>query len=1586
MKKQALLLFTFVLLAGMAHAQWLPQNPNLGGLNMSSICAVDSNVVWMTARDTVQANSGNRIARTTNGGTTWTNFSIPGYAAYIPSNITAVSADTAWVAMYNNAAGGGVILRTNNGGTSWTQQTTATFTAPDGFPNFVHFFDRNNGVCVGDPNGGYFEIYTTANGGTNWTRVPQGNIPASMVGEYGVIDKYTAKGNTIYFLTSNGRVFSSTNKGLNWSAPAFVNNTNDTMYAFWVASKSATEAIAAVHLPNDPNFKIASTTNSGASWQISEATGNISGYGKAEYVSLTPTSGFYVSFDNNFVFTSYDGKVWSTPTLLPYLSCFSDGGLAASNGYAWVSGRYRSSFSTGLYRFSKPNTDILPLQVQVGNGKTGCFGHDSLQVKLLNSGRNTINFATTNAQVVFSIQTRPVGNAGFNAPFQMPLSITTGQLAAGQTMVQTLPGGVLLMESNDFLINAVVTLNDGNTATHFNDTSGTYYFNGPNLMTVTDSITAQPASLLYKGSAGILHCSGPFASIQWQSRLPNGIWTNELFAGAQANDYVIHPQETRYYRALLCGTKTTDSVMVNVPAYGNIVGNTYYDLQTNASINNRVQLKQGGGIAAVFTGSVDPGDNSSPSRGSFYNYNAGTKWGPIPTSRLESVRTGFPSLVITKNNKEVIISHNSATQKLNVLSRAVAGTGSWSEQLNVMKGMWPHAICSGGDTIHVIALDTTLIAGARLRYYRSTNAGTSWDISTYLPGYDVTNGFAATFFPETYTIEAYQQTVAIVAGGYNNKLQLWKSTNGGQVWTTKVIKSFPAGFDGNTTLPVTESTDGATSIAIDNSGTVHVFAGGMAISDNTAGDGTFNYFPQVDALLYWNDKKGTDSLTVVATADEANAPTGGYFGTQLNINTTGRASFASASVNRTKNHLYVTFTAPVSFSENPADNLTRRDVFGIMTPDAGNTWSAPKNITNSATSGIDNIFASTANNNSSAIHLLWETSTDASVTLNNSSVRKTILHDIVPYTKFASISQLSLTQNTFCGGDSLIASFRVIGDLGQVMLQLSNTNGEFIFPTLLGTRTSTTVNDVFRVKIPNHLPNSSNYRVRIVDASGQVMSEEMNITYNAAPNKPVISNLRPLTFCNGDSTVLTVDTAQIGVNNHSWFFGAAEQLQLHNATKVTVKTTENILLFVNNNGCTAFSDTVKTVKNALPALLFTTTPDTLACKGSNLTLQVTITSGSATSYQWKKNGVNTGTNSPTLALGTVSNTVTGKYTISMTNACALKTDTIDVTMDDVPTVVQALAANACAGNPAKLIAKGASVGILGYAWKKAGIPVGTTDTLKFPALSPADTGMYTCTMTNGCGSVTTNNLPLNIIAATQVTSTLRDTAICEGAAFSLAVNAAGAALSYQWKKGAVSVGTNNAQFSIANTSMADSGLYSVTVTGTCGISTSNMAKLSVLSSPTISIVKSNDTLYATGSGSTRYQWFRNGTPVPNDTTDHLVLNQSGDYTVSGSNSIGCNRLSAVFSYVKTGIAEESLANGIGLYPNPNNGTVNIRTAGKAAEVNVYDLYGKLLHSEKIAAGQASARLDLSFLAAGAYLVDVAAADGQLKRVKMIISK
>jgi photosystem II stability/assembly factor-like uncharacterized protein len=200
------------------------------GRGIYFISIADENVVWALGVDNQAENDDLTIkefTRSNDGGNTWTPGTINLGAGIVTpadlgvSSITSVSNTTAWISVYPDAlvtteVGG--IWKTTDSGVSWTKQTSALFNGVDSFANFVHFWDANNGIAGGDPESGEFEIYTTNDGGNVWTRVPAANIPdPDGAGEYGIFNRFVVTGNTIRFGTDLGRIYKSTDKGLNWT-------------------------------------------------------------------------------------------------------------------------------------------------------------------------------------------------------------------------------------------------------------------------------------------------------------------------------------------------------------------------------------------------------------------------------------------------------------------------------------------------------------------------------------------------------------------------------------------------------------------------------------------------------------------------------------------------------------------------------------------------------------------------------------------------------------------------------------------------------------------------------------------------------------------------------------------------------------------------------------------------------------------------------------------------------------------------------------------------------------------------------------------------------------------------------------------------------------------------------------------------------------------------------------------------------------------------------------------------------------------------------------------------------------------------
>jgi len=292
----------FITVQSSGSSAWLEQasgfNTQYRGVEKISI--VTPKIVWGAAINgaATSQNDYNTLdfTRTEDAGQTWTPGTISGVpSTYVVSSICAKSYNKAWVSFFNNvttSSDKGGIYITSNGGQSWTRQNTALYNDASSFPNAVYFWNNNEGWAMGDPVGGYFEIYNTVDGGANWVRTPSANIPAPISGEYGYTSLYDVKGDTIWFGTNNGRIFISYDKGYNWSVVTIPGITdlqkitfNDGTHGMLQQISYNTTTGALV------TFKVMKSDDGGLNWSAVDTTGMF----KSDLGAVPGIPGMFVS-------------------------------------------------------------------------------------------------------------------------------------------------------------------------------------------------------------------------------------------------------------------------------------------------------------------------------------------------------------------------------------------------------------------------------------------------------------------------------------------------------------------------------------------------------------------------------------------------------------------------------------------------------------------------------------------------------------------------------------------------------------------------------------------------------------------------------------------------------------------------------------------------------------------------------------------------------------------------------------------------------------------------------------------------------------------------------------------------------------------------------------------------------------------------------------------------------------------------------------------------------------------------------------------------------------------------------------------
>lgn len=296
------------------------------------------------------------------------------------------------------------------------------------------------------------------------------------------------------------------------------------------------------------------------------------------------------------------------------------------------------------------------------------------------------------------------------------------------------------------------------------------------------------------------------------------------------------------------------------------LGTSVYDLQTNASIENRFFRHSDGTMGAVWTmGFEDPGFDG---RGTGYVYYDGNEWSEEPSDRIEETRTGWPNYASLGDNGEIVASHTGT--EIIFSKRENKGTGDWEYfSLAGPEGqdiIWPRMV-THENTIHVVAAtpntanNGTIYEGldGAVLYSRSTDGGETWvDENIILPGMssDEYTGLNA----DTYIWAQNGETIALVLSSlwYGHDLFMVKSEDNGETWEKTIIWENPytqVDYADIVTAPDTLAAAGGNVTAdIDSEGNVHVaFDLNRAYKEETGEDATFSSFPFYEGIVYWNE-------------------------------------------------------------------------------------------------------------------------------------------------------------------------------------------------------------------------------------------------------------------------------------------------------------------------------------------------------------------------------------------------------------------------------------------------------------------------------------------------------------------------------------------------------------------------------------------------------------------------------------------------------------------------------------------------------------------------------------------------------------
>lgn len=462
-------------------------------------------------------------------------------------------------------------------------------------------------------------------------------------------------------------------------------------------------------------------------------------------------------------------------------------------------------------------------------------------------------------------------------------------------------------------------------------------------------------------------------------------------------------------------------------------------------------------------------------------------------------------------------------------------------------------------------------------------------------------------------------------------------------------------------------------------------------------------------------------------------------------------------------------------------------------------------------------------------------------------------------------------------------------------------------------------------------PSNASYTVSGTSSVGCVgtTSAIVNVTVNPLPVVSVSGG----TICTGNSFTLS----PTGANSYTIAPGGSGIISPNTNTSYTVTGTSAA-------GCIGASPAIANITVfSLPVI---TAPNGTICVGKTFT----ITPAGAVTYTYSGGSA------------TVSPFSNTNYTVSGTNnqgCVSANAATVSITVNPLP-VIAASNGTICSGNSFTIVPTGAST----YSYSSGSNIV-----------SPITSTSYTITGLSslGCYSTTVVNLSVQ----SQLTVTINGpTVTCEGQTITLS---AGGAATYTWNTNTVG--------NTLTTNPSATTVYSVNaVNGACAGSASTTVLVNpkpVLSFTSAPVICVGETTTLNIGGATSYTWSE-GT-VASSIVITPTLASLHTYTVLGTSANGCLGGAVTTQSVSDclGITELSSATFITVYPNPNNGIVNLETNSLPANatVNVYNYIGELVLSEKI--NGTSKQLDYKNAAIGLYTLKIIANNKCLFVAKMV---
>lgn len=352
----------------------------------------------------------------------------------------------------------------------------------------------------------------------------------------------------------------------------------------------------------------------------------------------------------------------------------------------------------------------------------------------------------------------------------------------------------------------------------------------------------------------------------------------------------------------------------------------------------------------------------------------------------------------------------------------------------------------------------------------------------------------------------------------------------------------------------------------------------------------------------------------------------------------------------------------------------------------------------------------------------------------------------------------------------------------------------------------------------NATPTSST-SYKVVGTLGTCVDSTI-VNINVTPGPIISITTVDSILCIGNSALLTAS----GGTTYTWTPSSTLSSSTGSSVTATPSGSTTYTVTGTTSGCSGTASKIITV-NPLP--IVTIGSNTPVCSGANINL----TSSGGVSYQWSgPNGYTSSDQNPTILNSTATHNGVYIVTVTSSSGCTATAQTTMV-VNSTPNILVSSNTPICENVSLNLTSSGGS----GYQWSG---PNGFSSTNQNPVISSSSvlaSGTYTVTVTGTGGCTSTAQTTVLVNPRPNATAS-SNSPVCENTPLNL--NSSGGS-GYSWSGPIAIPNSTSATPTINSPTISGSGLYTVTVTGVGGCTSSATTTVVVNPKPIVTVSPSS---------------------------------------------------------------------------------------------------------------------------------------------------